>query len=468
LRDANATIAAKDKMLRELEQTNSDLRRRIDEIIAENVELKAAMDELASKKSQLPLTFEDLKPGGVLGGKLVDIFTFFPTYEANDAFLDLLNFTEGREPGDGLCENMRRYNLVKMSERKQYNNIGVDGSDSGTVDDESLTLDDDDSQGDDSDTNDDGGYSSNRGRKRKMHWKTEWLVYCFYVHCGMSMERIMPFFGIKSNTTVHNIVYGWANVLYVALREFFPAPTRSQMLRAYPASVFKKFGHAKIYMMLDATEQFANAASNKSVNAILYSVYKHSSTLKFLVGCDPIGTVWAQSISRAFPGAISDPSATRQSQILKHVHYGGAVQLDKGFLIENECAEEGLIAERPQKMMKGQKQQAEVETNRQQKTGKTRIVIEQTNGQAKSSAAYLDRRVRVDQIGLAELIVCSCFLLTNFKLPFIQDRVAPEVSAEGRPCKAEIRWGGSTDEGLVDLRGEVEVWVPPHDMSEPS
>ena len=85
-------------------------------------------------------------------------------------------------------------------------------------------------------------------------------------------------------------------MLAVALSKFFPVPTRSQIHRAYPKSVIKKFGHGHILMLLDATEIYAEVASMKTVNCVLYSAYKHNSTLKWLVGCDPIGTVWDESI----------------------------------------------------------------------------------------------------------------------------------------------------------------------------
>ena len=49
-------------------------------------------------------------------------FTFFPDYESNAAFLDVINFTEGCEPGNGLCENLARYNMVTMEQRKAYIN----------------------------------------------------------------------------------------------------------------------------------------------------------------------------------------------------------------------------------------------------------------------------------------------------------------------------------------------------------
>ena len=72
-----------------------------------------------------------------------------------------------------------------------------------------------------------------------------------------------------SVTLVHNVVYAWANVLCVTLPKFFPAPTRSQLFRAYPKSVIKKFDRAKIYMLLDATEIDVEVVSMKTVNAML-------------------------------------------------------------------------------------------------------------------------------------------------------------------------------------------------------
>lgn len=301
-----------------------------------------------------------------------------------------------------------------------------------------------------------GSTAKRRGRPRKTDWMTEWLIYCFYTRCNISMRRVAALFG-TSPTLVHDVVYAWANVLCITLEKFFPVPTRSQMLRAYPKSVVKKFGHANIFMMLDATEGFAEVASMKTVNAILYSAYKHSSTLKWLVGSDPIGAVWNDSISEGYPGSISDPVATAVSAILEQTPYGFAVEVDKGFLIENDCALLGIISIRPMKELEKQVQQSKEDTALTQKVGKTRIVIEQVNGQAKRATSFFDRRIRIDQIGLADLIFRVGYLLQNFKVGFIQERDEVETP-EGRPCKAEIRWYGGTDDGLVDVRPDVDLW----------
>ena len=74
--------------------------------------------------------------------------------------------------------------------------------------------------------------------------------------------------------------------------------------------VIKKFGHARIFQMLDAADLYTDDASMKTVNTILYLAYKHSSTLKFLVSCDPIGGLNKEGTSDAVGGSISDPVET--------------------------------------------------------------------------------------------------------------------------------------------------------------
>ena len=92
-----------------------------------------------------------------------------------------------------------------------------------------------------------------------------------------------------------------------------------------------------------------------------------------------------------------------------------------------------------------------------QKVGKTRIPIEQCNKQMKQVTTKFDNRIQINQLGLADRIFWSSFLLQNFKLPFIQERFddAPKMD---RPCKAEICWYGAMDDGLVDVHPEIELW----------
>ena len=93
-----------------------------------------------------------------------------------------------------------------------------------------------------------------------------------------------------------------------------------------------------------------------------------------------------------------------------------------------------------------------------QKIGKTRIPIEQCNGGMKQDTGFFDKKIQIQQIGLADRIFYSSNLIQNFKLPFIQER-DDDAPKKGRPCKAKIRWYGATDNGLVDVRSDPELWA---------
>ena len=436
-----------------------------DTLKADVGEMTDCIRDLEARK--LTLSYDDLRPGGTLAAS-VGAFTFFPDFASNDAFLNVINFTEACEPGEGLCENMVRYHHVSVEDRLQFQ-TDQDAMEEGDAGDGLATILAASDVVEDRGAMEEGDAGDGLAtilaaidvvedrvrRPRKVHWKTEWLMYCFYARCNTSMTRIASLFGV-GETLVHDVVYAWANVLCTTLAKFFPMPTRSQMLRAYPKSVIKKFGHANICALLDATEIGVEVASMKTVNAIMYSAYKHGSTMKWLAACDPIGAVADPMIGAGHGGSISDPVATAVSTILESVPFGMAVEVDKGFLIENECALLGIVCIRPMKFLNGQTQQSDADTGLTQKVGKTRIVIEQCNGQMKSSTNYFDSKIKVNQIGLADRIFRSGFLLQNFKLPFIQERC--DTANAARPCKAKIRWYGATDDGLVDVRPNVEMW----------
>lgn len=53
------------------------------------------------EKQKLQLSYDDLRLDGSLDGFVKD-FTFFLDFYLNDAFLELINYSEGCEPGDGL------------------------------------------------------------------------------------------------------------------------------------------------------------------------------------------------------------------------------------------------------------------------------------------------------------------------------------------------------------------------------
>lgn len=69
--------------------------------------------------------------------------------------------------------------------------------------------------------------------------------------------------------------------------------------------------------------------------------------------------------------------------IIQSVPFGLAVEVDKGFLIENVCVLLGIGCVNLMKLLEKQSQQSLLDAAPTQKIGKTQIVIEQNNGQMK-------------------------------------------------------------------------------------
>jgi hypothetical protein len=242
-------------------------------------------------------------------------------------------------------------------------------------------------------------------------------------------------------------------------RTTMPMPSRSEMLRAYSARVLASFGHARLFLHLDATEAKGETASLKQVHSCMHSDYKGGSTVKWLAACCPIGTPWYTSVSDGYPGAVSDPAQTKHSGIIeRNVPKGAAACVDKGFTIENHCAPLGVQVIRPVKKKTGQKQQSEVETNLTEKVGNSRIVIEQANGLFKMTNRYFNSKIPINQMDLVSLLFRNGFLFQNFRVGFVIGNQSGSKGS-GRPCKGAVRWGGATDSGLIDVRGMPSVWA---------
>jgi hypothetical protein len=74
------------------------------------------------------------------------------------------------------------------------------------------------------------------------------------------------------------------------------------------------------------------------------------------------------------------------------------------------------------------------------------VAVEQVNGQMKGSASFFDKKIRLDQIGLADLICHSSYLLQNFKRGFIQQH-----DAETKSVHVKQRLDGTVERMMVFL-----------------
>ena len=124
------------------------------------------------------------------------------------------------------------------------------------------------------------------------------------------------------------------------------------MLRAYPKRFIEADGDAKCFLLLDAFKIFAQQSSNPNVASTTYSDYKGHCTIKFLCGVDNIGCPHAKTVPDGGMGRHADGSMTKESGILKETPFSHSCKTDKGFIIDNDAAAEGVIIDRPQKQMK--------------------------------------------------------------------------------------------------------------------
>lgn len=139
------------------------------------------------------------------------------------------------------------------------------------------------------------------------------------------------------------------------------------------------------------TQARTETPHSTDTHATMYSDYKHYDSMKFLAGCDPIGCTFDGSLPKdAHGGSLSDPVETEKTGILDCIPYGFLVEVDKGFLIDNLCAELGVGCVRPTKKFKNQTLQSAEDTALHQKVGNSRIVIEQVNGGAKGQGRYFN------------------------------------------------------------------------------
>lgn len=434
----------------ELEEAKAVIRKHVETIsklegiiegLAEEDKAKATLLKQLREGIARPFKYLDLYEGGMLSSHVKN-FTFFNTIRQNDKFLDALNYTDGSEgsfpEGDGLCENLRAPNDVDWEEL------------AGTKAPPSMDI--------DSPEYKEWLRRSKAARKPTgRNWKDDYLAYSIYLRSGATQEFVACLCGISSSR-MSEILHEWTQVLDKSLQRWFPTPTRSQVLRAYPQRFFEADNHAMCYMLLDAVEIFVQQSSNPNVSSTTHSDYKKHCTVKFLAACGLIGEVPAEWVPDGRGGRASDVMMTDHTNILRFVPYGHTCKVDKGFIVNLIAAREGVIVDRPQKRQRNQKQQSAVDTAQTQKIGNTRIIVENVNGGVKTDVRYLNALIPCHQFPIISQIVRIGFLLQNFKKPLVQ-HVNPDLkNLKGIPCRAAVRWGGAECPGLVDIRGHVRKW----------
>lgn len=165
--------------------------------------------------------------------------------------------------------------------------------------------------------------------------------------------------------------YGTLVSLYTVLRSGVHWSSKEEVLNSLP-KCFQPF--CKTRIVLDCTEIRIDKPECLNCRLGLYSHYKGCETVKFLLGVSPSGLI--TFLSEPFGGRASDKAIFNHSDILERLLPGNdAIMVDKGFLIENECASYSIDLIRPPHLGK-RKQLTAQEAIKTKKIASARVHVE--------------------------------------------------------------------------------------------
>ena len=123
---------------------------------------------------------------------------------------------------------------------------------------------------------------------------------------------------------VSNIYRSWLVILSKALKPLIVWPSRGE-LRQHLPSEFKSYKNCAC--VIDCTEIFIQKLLNVEAHTITRSNYKHTSSIKYLIGISPAGVV--AFLSHDWSGRISDKQLTTESGILDLLTFGDLVLAER-------------------------------------------------------------------------------------------------------------------------------------------
>lgn len=134
------------------------------------------------------------------------------------------------------------------------------------------------------------------------------------------------------------------------LQPFIYWPEPSYIQWNLPLQFKHKYKHVNV--IIDCFEISIGKPRKPVDQALSWSQYKHSNTVKYLIGCTPDGVIIF--VSKGFLGRISDNEIVRRSGFLNFLKKGTCVMVDRGFKdLDSEILSIGAILIKPPSVTAG-------------------------------------------------------------------------------------------------------------------
>jgi len=223
-------------------------------------------------------------------------------------------------------------------------------------------------------------------------------------------------FGV-STSTASRVFHTCLPLLHEHFSCFVVWPDRQSLQSNMPYCFLEAFGR-KVTVIIDCFEIFIERPSNVLAAAQSWSNYKHNSTIKYLIGITPQGSI--SYISDGWGGRVSDNRMTQECGILEQLLPGDLVLADRGFDVQEEvnfyCAELKIPA-----FTKGKSQLSAYEVEDTRKLANVRIHVERVIGVLRQKYRILHDKMPMTLVkkttenapSVVDMIVIVCCSLTN-------------------------------------------------------
>ena len=205
---------------------------------------------------------------------------------------------------------------------------------------------------------------------------------------------------------VSKIYRSWLVILSKALQPLIVWHSRCVLRQHFP-SAFKSYKNCAC--IIDCTEIFIERSLNLEARAISWSNYKHTNTIKYLIGISPAGAV--TFLSPGWGGRTSDKQLTIESGVLEFLIFGDSILADKGFLIAGEVAARGAVLAIPS-FTRGKSQMPAKDVDQSRKIAHVRIHVERVIGRLKTFK-ILNSTIPISQVNLLNDVMIVALVVCN-------------------------------------------------------